>query len=357
MVSIVFPTVHAAPTLTIFPSSVTTNQGTAASYIVNLNGGTPNASYALTVTGLPAGSIYSFSSTSIAPSDSSVLTIQTSIPSPLYCPLGYSFIVTATNTLLSSDSASATGTLGVKQVGPSLIVSLSTDKSTYMVGEIVTISIVNNRPAEGTLTISPPSGSPQTYQYGYTGSPMKILTATLPGTWTAALAADDYCGVSSTAVAHFDVASSTTSSTNTTSTNTTTFTVTSASTSSYLTITVTSATSTTISTSVTTETGTVAINSVLTATAVTQWTASALTTLAQSSTTSTVIIWNIQNPMLELVLGSILTIALLTIAISLIRRPRYGNAITCGNCGFKNPFTASTFCIKCGQPLKGGQPA
>ncbi len=124
--------VQAAPVLTVFPPSVVTNPNTAASYIINLNGGTPNATYALTVTGLPNGAVYSFSSAMISSGESSVLTIQTSVTSSLYCPRNYPFTVTATNTLLSSDSASATGSLSVNQVGPGLVVSISTDKPAYI---------------------------------------------------------------------------------------------------------------------------------------------------------------------------------------------------------------------------------
>jgi len=106
-----FPDVHAATTLTIFPASVVTNPGTAASYIVTLTGGSANASYALTVAGLPEGSVYSFSTTTMGPSGSSVLTVQTSIGTPLYCPTSYPFTVTATNILLSSEMHPPQGVL------------------------------------------------------------------------------------------------------------------------------------------------------------------------------------------------------------------------------------------------------
>ncbi|MGD0423519.1 MAG: hypothetical protein ABSA92_08695 [Candidatus Bathyarchaeia archaeon] len=350
LVGVFLPNVHAAPTLTIFPASVVTNQNTAASYIVNLNGGTPNATYEPTVTGLPDAAVYSFSSDLIGPSGSSVLTIQTSIASPLYCPRSYAFTVTATNTLLSSDSASATGRLGINQVGSGLVVSISTDKSTYIVGETVAISIVTNRPAEGTLTISPPSGSPSSFRFQYPIPAMKPWTVIPPaGSWTVTFLADDYCGVSNNAVVRFNVAPSTIFSTNTT---TTTYTIPITSTSTSVTGTTTSATSTTTSTAVTSETGTGTLLNILTSATTNEQTAVITTTLTQSSTTSTILITKFANPDLELALGSILTISVLAIAISLIRRPRLGDGITCGKCGFKNPLTASSYCVKCGQPLK-----
>ena len=213
-ISAISPNVHAAATLTIVPASVVTNPATAASYIVTLSGGTANATYALVLTGLAPGAAYSFSSPTIGSSGSSVLNIQTSIATPLYCPGSYLFTVTARNTIVSADYASATGSLSVNQVGPALVASVSTDKSTYTIGETVVISLGTNKPAEGTLTISPPSGAPSSFQYQYPIPPTKTLILIPPvGTWTVTFAADDYCGVSTNAVAHFDV-SSTVSSTN-----------------------------------------------------------------------------------------------------------------------------------------------
>ena len=207
------PNAQAATTLTIFPSFVAANQNIAASYILNLNGGASNASYVLSLNGLPSAAIYSFSSTQIGASGSSILTIQTSIPTPLYCPGSYPFTVTATNTILSTDTASATGNLHVNNVGPSLAVSLSTDKTTYTTGDTVTISIASNRQAKGNLTIIPPSGPQQIYPYSSLNPPMKTLTANLQGIWKVALAADDYCGVLAKAVTQFNVESTSTTST------------------------------------------------------------------------------------------------------------------------------------------------
>jgi hypothetical protein len=351
-ISAISPNVHAAATLTIVPASVVTNPATAASYIVTLGGGTANATYSLVLTGLAPGAAYSFSSLTIGSSGSSVLNIQTSVATPLYCPGSYLFTVTARNTMVSADYASATGSLSVNQVGPALVASVSTDKSTYTIGETVVISLGINKPAEGTLTISPPSGAPSSFQYQYPIQPTKTLILIPPvGTWTVTFAADDYCGVFTNAVAHFDV-SSTGSSTNTT-------TVTSIAIYSYTstisTTTTTEITSTTLPIFVVTETGNATVLNTLTSTSTTEQTISFSATLAQASTTSTNVITNIENPSLELGLGSILTILVLVIGINLVRRSRPGKAIICSNCGFKNPFTATSFCVRCGESLKRGR--
>ena len=359
------PSAHAAPSLTIFPSSVAANQNIAASYILNLNGGAANASYGLSLNGLPSAAIYSFSSTQIGASGSSILTIQTSIPTPLYCPGSYPFTVTATNTILSTDTASATGNLHVNNVGPSLAVSLSTDKTTYTTGDTVTISLASNRQAKGNLTIMPPSGPPQIYLYSSINPPMKTLTANLQGIWKVALAADDYCGVLAKAVTQFNVeststtstSSSTTSSTsqnNTTTSTTMTTVLTSTSTVTSTTSTVTSTSSTVTVTSTTTQTGTVTETGGVTTTTTDQATTSIVTSLGQETTTSTETLSNISNPPLEMLLGTILTLFVLTISISVIHRRNPGGTITCSNCGFKNPPSAPHFCVKCGQPFKRG---
>ena len=357
------PNAQAATTLTIFPSFVAANQNIAASYILNLNGGASNASYVLSLNGLPSAAIYSFSSTQIGASGSSILTIQTSIPTPLYCPGSYPFTVTATNTILSTDTASATGNLHVNNVGPSLAVSLSTDKTTYTTGDTVTISIASNRQAKGNLTIIPPSGPQQIYPYSSLNPPMKTLTANLPGTWKVALAADDYCGVLTKTVTEFSVESTSTSSTststsstsqsNTTSTTMTTV-LTSTSTITSTTSTATATSSTVAATSTTIQTGTVTETNGVTTTTTDQATTSIVTSLAQETTTSTETLSNIQNPPLETVLGIMLTISILTIAISIIHRRKPGSTVTCSNCGFKNPPSAPHFCVKCGQPFKRG---
>ena len=206
------PIVHAAPTLTIIPTSQTASQTSVASYTVSLNGGAANATYALALSGLPATVGYAFSPLTIGASGSSVLTIQKS-SSPQYCPGSYSFTVTATNVAVGSDHTSTSATLVVTQAGPPLSVAVSTDKATYMTGENVTIAVSISTAAEGTLTISPPSGAPVVFHYQYASSASftkSFSTANQPtGGWTVTFQADDYCGVVRSAVTNFDLGANT----------------------------------------------------------------------------------------------------------------------------------------------------
>ena len=207
-----FPSAHAASTLTINPTSQTTSQSSEASYTVRLNGGAVNATYALSLSGLPTSMGSIFSPSTVGTGGSSMLTIQKS-DTPVYCPGSYSFTVTATNVAVGSDSVSASAGLVVTQVGPPLSVLVSTDKSTYVTGENVTISVSISAAAEGTLTISPPSGAPLAFHYQYANSvsfTKSISTANQPaGKWTANFQADDYCHGVSNAVASFQVVADT----------------------------------------------------------------------------------------------------------------------------------------------------
>jgi len=129
---------------------------------------------------------------------------------PLYCPGVYVFTVTATSIPPGDTGTSSPTTLTVTQLGPPLAVTVTTDKSTYRVGDKITISVSVNRPAEGLLTITPPSGAPTTFQYvlayGPTYSIVKTLTAGPPiGRWQVSFQADDFCSGFSSAVAYFDV--------------------------------------------------------------------------------------------------------------------------------------------------------
>lgn len=500
--------VHAAPTLTINPPSQTTSQTSAASYTISLNGATANATYALTLSGLPTGAIYSFSPSTISASGSSVLTIQTSSP-PVYCPNSYSFNVTATNVAVGSDRTSASANLVVTQVGPPLSVSVTTDKSTYIAGESVIISVSINRAAEGTLTISPPSGSPSAFHYQYT-SPASFTksfsTASQPaGRWAATFQADDYCGGVSSAVAYFDVVDTYSVSVSlsgvpssisvtiqadgqnqgsmggsetkslsfkvgtqhlisvdqyvqggtgvryfasqnswsigsagnhtfsyvtqyyfTVGTNpdgliqisgtgwynagslvqagapqitndpagtpyvfsnwevdgvlrpgnpisiamdgphaaiatfqpnavtTIMSSITNAHTSTTSVTSTAVTTGTTTSTRIVTETGNQTVSKVLTSTMTTEQTAT-ITTITAQTFTSTFVAMQFQDPNLEIQLGSILIISAVVIVITLVRRSPPRKQIICGKCGFRNPPTATSFCVNCGQSLKGGR--
>ncbi len=503
------PSAHAATTLTISPPSQTASQVSVAPYAVTLNGGAANATYALTLTGLPTSVGYSFSPSTIGASGNSVLTIQKT-SSPVYCPGSYSFTVTATNVAVGSDRASASASLIVTQAGPSLSITVSTDKSTYTINENVTISVTTNNAAEGTLTASPPSGAPTAFHYQYASSASftkSFSTANQPtGRWTVTLQADDYCGVSSSAVTYFDLVADTYtvsislsgipssvsvniqvdgqnqgsmggsetksfsfkvgtqhsisvdqyvkgdtgvryfSSQNswsfgsagsrtftyatqyyfTVGTNpdgliqisgagwysagyqfqegapqiinnpasspyafsrweldgvpqlgnpititmdkshtamavyqasaltTIVFTSTSAQTSTTSVTSTTVATGTTSSTSIVTQTGSKLVSNVLTSSITTEQTIAIITFISQTLT-STLAIKQFEDPNLEFGLESILIASALVIVITLVRRSMPRKQIACGSCGFRNPLAATSFCVNCGQSLKGGR--
>ena len=156
--------------VTITPSSQVAPQLTVATYTVTVSdtfAPGPADSFTLSVTGLPSGTGVSFSTNPVSVpspgSTSTTLSINTGAYGSGYCPSTYSFTVTATDS--SSNSGSGSASLVVTQVGPALSVTVSTDKSTYTVGEQVTILLSVTRYSEGTLTISPPSGTPQTFTY------------------------------------------------------------------------------------------------------------------------------------------------------------------------------------------------
>jgi hypothetical protein len=210
---ILSPQVYASPvSVAISPSSQAVPQGTVASYSVQLSGASPHGVYGLSLSGLIASGVYQFSTNPVStPSGAGSSTLQMDAGStPLFCPGIYPFTVTATNATAPPDTGSASGTLTVLQVGPSISVNLATDKPSYRLGDKVTILISVNRPAEGQLTIVPPGGSPSVFNYasyGPTYSMTKTLTATTPiGRWTATFQADDFCAGFSSATAYFDVA-------------------------------------------------------------------------------------------------------------------------------------------------------
>ena len=204
--------------VTITPSSQVAPQLTVATYTVTVSdtfAPGPADSFTLSVSGLPSGTGASFSTNPLSVpspgSASTTLSINTGAYGSGYCPGTYSFTVTATDS--SSNSGSGSASLVMTQVGPALSVTVSTDKSTYTVGEQVTILLSVTRYSEGTLTISPPSGTPQTFTYQsiVAGSFAKTFsTANQPiGRWTVSFQADDYCSGFSSSVAYFDVSPNT----------------------------------------------------------------------------------------------------------------------------------------------------
>ena len=204
--------------VTVTPSSQVAPQLTVATYTVTVSDtfapGPPDT-FTMSVSGLPSSSGVSFSNDQVSVpspgSASTTLSINTGASAAGTCPGTYPFTVVATDSSLNSGSGSAT--LVVTQVGTPLSVTVSTDKSTYTVGDQVTILLSVTRYSEGTLTISPPSGTPQTFTYQAVaaGSFTKTFsTANQPvGRWTVNFQADDYCNGFSSSVAYFDVSPST----------------------------------------------------------------------------------------------------------------------------------------------------
>jgi hypothetical protein len=223
---ILSPSAHASPvTVLITPSSQAVPQGTSATYTVSLSGALATA-YRLSLSGLYGASAALGSNPVSTPpgggagAGSTPLTISTTNLPGLYCPGTYSFTVSARNSTDGTapwpqppgypnpDAGSGSATITVVQVGPPLSVNVASDKAAYTVGSKVTITIMANRPAEGRLTISPPSGAPAIFDYqlvygGYSIS--KSFTANTIGHWTMTFQADDFCSGYSTAQTAFDV--------------------------------------------------------------------------------------------------------------------------------------------------------
>jgi hypothetical protein len=211
----VTPSVHASPVVvTLTPSSQVVPQGTVTTVEVALTGapsGTPagTSGYDLSLSGFLSGASYSFSPKRVptgSGSGSSTLKIDAG-SAPLYCPGTYSYTVTATNTTIP-DSGTASGSITVVPVGSPLSVTVTTDKSTYKIGDKITIQMTASRPAESRLTISGPSGSPSVFVFIFTGpsySLTKTLTASTVGRYTVTFEADDFCSGFSSSVAYFDV--------------------------------------------------------------------------------------------------------------------------------------------------------
>jgi hypothetical protein len=141
-------------------------------------------------------------------SGSSTLVISTTNIPGLYCPGNYPFTVSVTNTGAPLDTGSASAYLSVLLVGPPLLVSVSTDKPSYVQGDKITLQVTVTRPAEGTITINQPSGPPITYSFlTYSARIVtRTLTANQPyGTYTVSVAADDYCNSYSSASTTYSV--------------------------------------------------------------------------------------------------------------------------------------------------------
>jgi len=211
--AVTLPTsVHAAVTVTVTPVSQFVNQGNQAVFTVSLTGAAAGASYALSLSGLTSGAAYEFSPNPVtatgAGTGTSTLTIDAS-STPLYCPGTYSFAVSAVSSAPADSGTSAVSTLSVAPVGPPIQVSLSTDKASYMLNDMVTILFSVNRPAYARLTITDPSGAPTPIYGTIYASSTKTLTADKVGRWRVDFEADDFCGGSNSAVVFFDVSPNT----------------------------------------------------------------------------------------------------------------------------------------------------
>jgi hypothetical protein len=199
VISVLPVNVRAALSVSISPVSQSAPQGSSASYTVSFTGGLLSATYVFGISGLPGSTSYSFSpSTVSAISGSSTLTISTTNIPGLFCPGSYVFTVTVTNAGAPADTGSASASISVAQVGPPLVVGVSSDKATYVQGDTITLQVSVNRPAEGTITLKPPSGPAITFNFQtyslYATAYTRTLTANQPyGTYTVTVNADDYC--------------------------------------------------------------------------------------------------------------------------------------------------------------------
>lgn len=207
---LVITPVHAVVGVAVSPTAQVVPQGSTATYAVTLSGSTYNEAYSLTVLGLQAGSVISAPSiTTAAGAGSGNIVLDASSLPGLYCPGTYTFQVRATSTSTPADTnTSPLSTLTVTPVGPPIHVTITTDKPTYRIGDKVTIVISVNRPAEGTLTITSPSGTPSTFSYvtyGPTYAITKTFTADKIGRYGVTFQADDFCSGFDSSQVYFDV--------------------------------------------------------------------------------------------------------------------------------------------------------
>ncbi len=203
------PRANAAIFVSISPTSQSAPQGSQASYTVSFSGGLLGATYAFSLSGLSGYASYYFSPSQVnAISGSSTLVISTTQVPGTYCPGSYAFTVSVTNTGAPVDTGSASASLYVSLVPPPLIVGVSTDKSSYVQGDKIILQVSVNRPAEGTISVRPPSGAPITYTFATYSARIvtRTLTASQPyGTYTVNVQADDYCNSFNSATTSYSV--------------------------------------------------------------------------------------------------------------------------------------------------------
>ncbi len=209
LVALLLPTnVHASTLAVSVSPPQTISQGQTATYAITFaTPFYPNMPYALSVSGV-VGSFSPNPVTDIASVFPAVNLVADASTTPTYCPGTYSFLVTASGGT-PPDTATIPGVLTVTQAGPPLQVAVFTDKPTYRVGDIVTLSISVTRPAEGQLIIS---GTAMTYPFASTSAgsgPIASFHAQTVGTYTVTAQADDYCTGASSAQTTFTISPNT----------------------------------------------------------------------------------------------------------------------------------------------------
>ena len=194
----------AAAALTVSPSPQAIPQAQTATFDVDLTSGVPNTAYMFSVSGV-AGAFTTNPVTTDATGAGNTQLVADATTPPTYCPGTYSFTVTATG---GGGTASADGVLTVTQVGPSLQVTVSTDKTSYQKGDTVTVSLTVSRPAEGTVTVTGPSGGPMTYPFTATSAGTETVTTFTAqdiGSYSVSVQADDFCAGTTSGQATFQV--------------------------------------------------------------------------------------------------------------------------------------------------------
>lgn len=207
------PRVNALTAVTVTPSDQSVPQGGQASYTVSAGTGSAGP-FQWSLSGEPVSWSFSPNPSSCPAAgcltSSNLMITASDIPGD-YCPGSYPFTVTVTNTgpVFPGASSSGTGELDVTPVGPPLAVSVSTDKSSYIDGDTITITVTVNKPAEGTITVSP---SGQTFPFSTLSAQTVTETLTASksyGTYTVSVSADDYCGTEQSPTTTFSIGPST----------------------------------------------------------------------------------------------------------------------------------------------------
>lgn len=191
------------------------SQGMETSYSLQISG-TPNTDYVLSLDSLTKlGSRFTPNPVKTDGYGGAHVTLTIDLklapleqnPAAPYCPGIYSFTVIATSPV---GSGSIKGVLNVGQVGAPIVAKITTDHAEYTVGDPIFVQVWLQRPEQGLLTITPPTGPSVTYTLISVANAETILNkeiiASKPyGWWTATVQLNDYCAQSSAAVTMFVV--------------------------------------------------------------------------------------------------------------------------------------------------------